>query len=175
MSNELEERVYSLLSPLGSASTDLAVALGADKDAVRDALMALERLGRVYRTGQTRGTRWYPGEAPAGYERPMRAPRLVAPADEGFPEMFDDVVSRREPEARPAAVARPAPPPPALVRPQVRPTNAWRVDVLIGSVTRDYVVLADDLAGAAAAAVEVASAVGGEPVALVRSGAAFAV
>lgn len=59
---DLTERVVNALAELGSAkSKDLADKIGVDMLLVREELISLEALGIVYRTGQTRGTRWWLG------------------------------------------------------------------------------------------------------------------
>ncbi len=59
----LTERLVDRLAEIeeGSKSRDLAMALEAPVDAIRNELLALEKLGIVFRTGQTRGTRWWLG------------------------------------------------------------------------------------------------------------------
>jgi len=61
--DELVERVVDMVAetPEGARSRDLADALATDVALVRDVLVELERLGILYRTGQTRGTRWWLG------------------------------------------------------------------------------------------------------------------
>jgi uncharacterized Zn finger protein len=55
-------RLVDLLSELGSAkSKDIAVRLKIPMMEVRQELLELEKLGIVYRTGQTRGTLWWLG------------------------------------------------------------------------------------------------------------------
>ncbi len=59
---DLTERVVNTLAELGSAkSKDIADKIGVDMLLVREELISLEVLGIVYRTGQTRGTRWWLG------------------------------------------------------------------------------------------------------------------
>lgn len=58
----LTERLVDLLARVESAkSKEIADALKTDMVEVRQELLELERLGVVYRTGQTRGTRWWLG------------------------------------------------------------------------------------------------------------------
>lgn len=58
----LAERIADLLVGVEkAASADLAKQLGVSKEEVRKELRRLEKLGIVYRTGQTRGTRWHLG------------------------------------------------------------------------------------------------------------------
>ena len=58
----LTEKLVDLLAEMKSAkSSELAGRLDVDKRAVRNELIALEKLGIVYRTGATRGTRWHLG------------------------------------------------------------------------------------------------------------------
>lgn len=45
----------------GAKTSDLAERLGVAQLQIRNELMQLEQSGMVHRTGQTRGTRWYPG------------------------------------------------------------------------------------------------------------------
>jgi hypothetical protein len=59
---DLTERVVNALAELGSAkSKEIADKINIDMLVVREELLSLERLGIVYRTGQTRGTRWWLG------------------------------------------------------------------------------------------------------------------
>jgi len=61
---ELTGRLADLLvgrEKEGSRTVDLAETLGIDAIDVREELMAMERVGIVYRTGRTRGTRWFLG------------------------------------------------------------------------------------------------------------------
>ena len=59
---ELTERLVDTLADLESAkSGELAKKLGLDPIEVRNELLALEKLGIVFRTGKTRGTRWWLG------------------------------------------------------------------------------------------------------------------
>jgi uncharacterized Zn finger protein len=59
---DLTERVVNVLAELGSAkSKDIADKIDQEPLVVRAELIELERLGIVYRTGQTRGTRWWLG------------------------------------------------------------------------------------------------------------------
>ncbi len=61
-SSQLTERLVDLLADVENMkSKDLAIALGANITDVRNELLELERLGIVYRTGQTRATRWWLG------------------------------------------------------------------------------------------------------------------
>lgn len=59
----LTERLVDLLADAdeGSKTRDLADALGLTVPDIRDELVSLEELGIVYRTGRTRGTRWWLG------------------------------------------------------------------------------------------------------------------
>ncbi|MFT4625122.1 MAG: putative Zn finger protein [Myxococcota bacterium] len=58
----LTERLVDLLAELSSAkSSELADRMAVDKLIVRNELIALEKLGIVFRTGATRGTRWHLG------------------------------------------------------------------------------------------------------------------
>jgi hypothetical protein len=58
----LTERVVDLLASMESAkSRELADRLGLTNIQVRNELLDLEKLGIVYRTGRTRGTRWWLG------------------------------------------------------------------------------------------------------------------
>lgn len=58
----LTERLVDALAEVESARTnELAERLGASVEEVRQELVELEELGLVYRTGQTRGTRWWLG------------------------------------------------------------------------------------------------------------------
>ena len=58
----LTEAVVNALAEVDCArSKDLAATLKADIIEVRDELLELEKLGIVYRTGKTRGTRWWLG------------------------------------------------------------------------------------------------------------------
>jgi predicted ArsR family transcriptional regulator len=58
----LTQRIVEILSTMESAkSKDVADELGVDPNRVRQELIALEELGVVYRTGKTRGTRWWLG------------------------------------------------------------------------------------------------------------------
>jgi hypothetical protein len=58
----LTERLVDTLASQDCASSkDLAALLDAPMLAVRQELLDLEKLGIVYRTGQTRGTRWWLG------------------------------------------------------------------------------------------------------------------
>jgi len=58
----LTEQVVDLLATMESAkSRDLADRLGLTNVQVRNELLDLEKLGIVYRTGRTRGTRWWLG------------------------------------------------------------------------------------------------------------------
>ena len=60
--NELTELLVNMLAKnAGIKSSDLADVLGHDKMTVRNELIELEKLGIVYRTGATRGTRWHLG------------------------------------------------------------------------------------------------------------------
>jgi uncharacterized Zn finger protein len=59
---DLTERVVNVLAELGSAkSKQIADRIDQEPLVVRAELIELERLGIVYRTGQTRGTRWWLG------------------------------------------------------------------------------------------------------------------
>ncbi len=59
---DLTERVVNVLAELGSAkSKQIADRIDQEPLEVRAELIELERLGIVYRTGQTRGTRWWLG------------------------------------------------------------------------------------------------------------------
>ncbi|MBA2320922.1 MAG: hypothetical protein H0V89_07195 [Deltaproteobacteria bacterium] len=59
---DLTERVVNVLAELGSAkSKQIADRIDQEPLIVRAELIELERLGIVYRTGQTRGTRWWLG------------------------------------------------------------------------------------------------------------------
>lgn len=76
------ERVLAMVSELQPAkSADVAKRMGADQLLLRNELMALERLGKVHRTGQTRGTRWYVG--PGSGARPATDEAL--PPEAGAP------------------------------------------------------------------------------------------
>ncbi|MCA9572159.1 MAG: hypothetical protein KC656_30175, partial [Myxococcales bacterium] len=58
----LTEAIVDALAEVECArSKDLAKRVGAAVGDVRDELLDLEKLGIVYRTGQTRGTRWWLG------------------------------------------------------------------------------------------------------------------
>jgi predicted ArsR family transcriptional regulator len=58
----LTEQVVDLLATMESAkSRELADQLGLTNIQVRNELLDLEKLGIVYRTGRTRGTRWWLG------------------------------------------------------------------------------------------------------------------
>ena len=58
----LTEAIVDALAEVTCArSKDLAAQLGMDIAEVRNELLDLEKLGIVYRTGQTRGTRWWLG------------------------------------------------------------------------------------------------------------------
>lgn len=58
----LTEELVNRLSEVDCArSQDLADQIGASVLEVRQELIELERLGIVYRTGNTRGTRWWLG------------------------------------------------------------------------------------------------------------------
>jgi uncharacterized Zn finger protein len=60
--NELTELLVNMLAKNGGIkSSDLAEVIGQDKMVVRNELIELEKLGIVYRTGATRGTRWHLG------------------------------------------------------------------------------------------------------------------
>ena len=60
--NELTELLVNMLAKqAGIKSSDLADVIGHDKMVVRNELIELEKLGIVYRTGATRGTRWHLG------------------------------------------------------------------------------------------------------------------
>ena len=60
--NELTELLVNMLAKnAGIKSSDLADVLGHDKMTVGNELIELEKLGIVYRTGATRGTRWHLG------------------------------------------------------------------------------------------------------------------
>jgi len=59
---DLTERLVDLLATQENMkSKELASALGVPVLEVRGELLELEKLGIVYRTGQTRGTRWWLG------------------------------------------------------------------------------------------------------------------
>lgn len=59
---DLTEAVVNLLAELESATPkDMADHLNVDLAEVRSELLELEKLGLVYRTGRTRGTRWWLG------------------------------------------------------------------------------------------------------------------
>ena len=59
---DLTERVVNVLAELGSAkSKQIADRIDQEPLVVGAELIELERLGIVYRTGQTRGTRWWLG------------------------------------------------------------------------------------------------------------------
>ena len=60
-------QVLALVGELAPAkSAEVAKRLGADQLLLRTELMALERQGKVHRTGQTRGTRWFLGAGAGG-------------------------------------------------------------------------------------------------------------
>jgi len=61
--DELIERLVDHLAGFdeGAKSRELANKLDCDVTTVREHLVELERFGIVYRTGQTRGTRWWLG------------------------------------------------------------------------------------------------------------------
>lgn len=60
--SDFTEALVNALAEFESAKTSqLAEKLGVKKIKVRNALVELEKLGIVYRTGQTRGTRWWLG------------------------------------------------------------------------------------------------------------------
>jgi hypothetical protein len=59
---DLSERLVDILATIDCASTpDLSDQLGVTVVQIRSELLLLERLGIVYRTGQTRATRWWLG------------------------------------------------------------------------------------------------------------------
>ena len=60
---DLTEAIVDHLAEIdtGAKSKDLAGILGLTLQEVRAELLELEKLGIVYRTGQTRGTRWWLG------------------------------------------------------------------------------------------------------------------
>jgi len=59
---ELLSRVTGCLAKdNGRKARDLAAEAGADYPEVKDLLVELEKSGIVYRTGRTRGTRWWLG------------------------------------------------------------------------------------------------------------------
>ncbi len=59
---EMTEQLVDLLAEMESAkSGEIAERLGLDPNHVRAELLELEKLGIVYRTGRTRGTRWWLG------------------------------------------------------------------------------------------------------------------
>ncbi len=58
---DLEHLTNMLAERAPVKSRDLAEALGMKYEDVRDALIMLEQAGIVYRTGKTRGTRWWLG------------------------------------------------------------------------------------------------------------------
>jgi len=61
-SPELTEQLVDLLAEMESAkSGELSKRLGLTPIEIRNELLALEKLGIVYRTGRTRGTRWWLG------------------------------------------------------------------------------------------------------------------
>ena len=58
----LMERIIDHLAQTECAkSTDIAEVLGVPMIDVRNELLEMEKFGLVYRTGQTRGTRWWLG------------------------------------------------------------------------------------------------------------------
>lgn len=57
----VEVLVNTLAEDAPVKSRDLAEKLDVEYEKVRATLIELERLGVVYRTGQTRGTRWWLG------------------------------------------------------------------------------------------------------------------
>jgi len=60
--NKITELLVNMLAKHGGIkSSDLADVIGQDKMVVRNELIELEKLGIVYRTGATRGTRWHLG------------------------------------------------------------------------------------------------------------------
>jgi len=61
--DQLVEKLVDLVAEHdeGVKSRELATALDCDLPTIREHLVELERLGIVYRTGQTRGTRWWLG------------------------------------------------------------------------------------------------------------------
>jgi DNA-binding IclR family transcriptional regulator len=58
----LTEQIVDFLAEFGAASSkDLSEKLRVPLSDVRQKLLEIEKLGIVYRTGQTRGTRWWLG------------------------------------------------------------------------------------------------------------------
>lgn len=51
----------ALVSTQGAKARDVAERVGVDYEPVKDLLLELEARGVVYRTGRTRGTRWWLG------------------------------------------------------------------------------------------------------------------
>jgi sugar-specific transcriptional regulator TrmB len=51
----------ALISTQGAKARDVAETVGVDYEPVKDVLLELEARGVVYRTGRTRGTRWWLG------------------------------------------------------------------------------------------------------------------
>ena len=58
---DLGKLTDALASTMPVKARDLAERMGAEYTDVRDALIRLEKMGIVYRTGKTRGTRWWLG------------------------------------------------------------------------------------------------------------------
>lgn len=58
---DLEQLTNVLAEHAPIKARKLAELIGAEYSDVRDALIRLERMGIVYRTGKTRGTRWWLG------------------------------------------------------------------------------------------------------------------
>jgi hypothetical protein len=88
----MAERVTALLEEApGAKTSDLAERVGLGQLQIRNVLMQLERDGMVYRTGQTRGTRWYLGD---------RASAPSNGAEEALPPEAGEDTPRRGPKER---------------------------------------------------------------------------
>lgn len=85
------DRIMTVLgeSP-GVKTSDLAERMGVPQLQIRNEIMQLEQQGLVHRTGQTRGTRWYPGPGTGA----------AAHEEELPPEAGESADSRRGPKER---------------------------------------------------------------------------